>query len=192
MYADGDGVAQNELRAFQYFRRFADTYADENPEIPRSRLVANAFVALGHYYLEGIPNSSVKADTDRAREMYAYAASYFRDPDAQYYLARVYLDGAARDARQAVRWLVLAANKGQCQAQGLLGRILYNGEDVPRQASRGLMWLTLARDCIGVGGTGEKADWVIAFHDAASSKASEEERAQALALIDRWMRSRRD
>ena len=46
------------------------------------RVVANAFVALGRYYLKGIPNSKVRSDPDRAREMFSYAASYFGDADA--------------------------------------------------------------------------------------------------------------
>ena len=66
---------------------------------PQSAIVANAFVALGHYYLSGIPNSKVKPDPDRAREMLSYAASYFGNADAQYDLARLYLKSsdASRD-----------------------------------------------------------------------------------------------
>ena len=148
MYAEGDGVAQDDLKAFDYFRRIADSHADDNPDTPQARFVANAFVALGHYYLDGIPKTAIKRDPDRAREMFAYAASYFRDPDAQYYLARLYLDGtgAPHDPRQAARWFGLSAQKGQCQAQAMLGAMLFAGDHVPRQAARGLMWLTLAKD----------------------------------------------
>src|SRR5258708_1718740 len=110
MYAEGDGVPRDDLRAFGYFSRIADGHADEPPDMPQARFVANAFVQLGNYYLEGIPNSDVRADPDRAREMYSYAASYFGDADAQYSLARLYLDGngVSRDTRQALRWLGLA------------------------------------------------------------------------------------
>src|SRR5690606_17047277 len=117
MYADGDQVPKDAVRAFQYFSRIANRHAEDSPDAPQSRFVANAFVALGHYYLDGIPNA-LKADPDRAREMYWYAASYFAHPDAQYNLARLYLDGkgAPGDPRQAARWLGVAANKGQYQA----------------------------------------------------------------------------
>ena len=47
MYADGDGVPKNHLRAFEYFRTVADIDAEEPPELPQARYVANAFVALG-------------------------------------------------------------------------------------------------------------------------------------------------
>jgi uncharacterized protein len=40
--------------------------------------------------------------------MFAYAASYFGDPDAQYQLERLYLDGSPSDPRQASRWFQLA------------------------------------------------------------------------------------
>ena len=52
MYAEGDGVPRNDMRAFEYFRSIADSHADDNPATPQSRFVANAFVALGHYYLD--------------------------------------------------------------------------------------------------------------------------------------------
>jgi len=93
MYAEGDGVARDDYRAFEYFQKFADTHADENPAIPRSRFVANAFVALGHYYLDGIPNTAVVQSPELARRMFAHAASYFGDSEAQYQLATLYLDG---------------------------------------------------------------------------------------------------
>ncbi len=190
MYAEGEGVKQDDLRAFEYFSRIANAHADDSPETPQSRFVASAFVALGQYYLDGIPNSTVKANPRRAREMFAYAASYFGDPDAQYNLARLYLDGAGspKDPRQAARWLGLAAHKGQYQAQALLGHMLFKGEYVPRQAARGLMWLTLARD--GAGVSGEK--WIAEMYDAAFKLATEDERSLALVYLERWMKSRRE
>ena len=55
MYADGDGVAQDDLRAFDYFSRIANPHAEDSPSAPQAGVVANAFVALGRYYLKGIP-----------------------------------------------------------------------------------------------------------------------------------------
>jgi TPR repeat protein len=189
MYAEGDGVERSDLRAFEYFSRIANAYADDSPGTPQARFVANAFVALGHYYLEGIPGSTIKADAGRAHEMYAYAASYFGDPDAQYYLARLYLEGkgTGRDPRQGARWLSLAANKGQHQAQALLGRMLFKGELLPRQAARGLMWLTLARDSAA-----PQEAWIYELYDSAFKQATDDERQLALVYLERWVRGRRD
>lgn len=188
MHADGDGVKHDDLRAFEYFRRIADSHADEAPRTPRAVFVANAFVALGNYYLDGIQNSPVKADPDRAREMFTYAASYFGDPDAQYQLGRMYLEGqgGVKDPKQGARWLQLAATNRQYQAQALLGAMLIKGDVVPRQVARGLMWLTLARDSASA-----QEAWIKELHDRALSEASDEDRATALAFIERWMRGGR-
>jgi TPR repeat protein len=122
--------------------------------------------------------------------MYAYAASYFGDPDAQYNLARMMLEpnGPYRNPRQAVRWLHAAANKGQAQAQALLGRTLFRGEiGMPRQAARGLMWLTLARS-----NASPSDAWIADLYDQAFKQANDDERALAGDMLMRWMNGRRD
>jgi TPR repeat protein len=188
MYAEGDGVTRDDYRAFEYFQKFADSHADDNPAIPRARFVANAFVALGHYYLDGIPNTSVSASPELARRMFGHAASYFGDPEAQYQLAILYLDGqgVAHDAKRAVPWLVLAANKGHYRSQAVLGRILFNGEHGFRQRASGLMWLTIACD-----GPGAKVPWIAQLREGAFQQASDDERALALILLKRWVEGRR-
>ena len=182
MYADGDGVPHDHLRAFEYFRRIVKSHGDDTATEPGARFVANAFVALGEYYRDGIPNSPVKPDLNRARDMFAYAASFFGDPDAQFELGRLYLtgEGVRKDPKLAVRWLALAANKGQYEAQATLGQVLFRGENVPRQRPLGLMWLTLASD-----GSGDQITWIADAREAAFRQATEDERAHALSLIER-------
>jgi uncharacterized protein len=189
MYADGDGVQKNTLRAFEYFSRLTRAHGDDVPGTPQARFVANAFVSLGQYYLEGIPNSTVKPDPERAREMYWYAASYFADPDAQYNLGRLYLDrnAGARDPRQAAKWLGLAAKKGQYQAQALLGAMLFKGDDLSRQAALGLFWLTLAKDAAGPGET-----WITETYSSAFAHATEGERTMAYRYLENWLKGRRE
>ncbi len=188
MYAEGDGVVRDDRRAFEYFRKFADSHADDHPATPRSRFVANAFVALGHYYLDGIPNSPVEASPERARRMFYHAASYFGDPEAQYQLATLYVDGngVIRDAKRAVPWLTLAANKGHYKSQALLGRILFRGEHGMRQAALGLMWLTVASD-----GPGGAVKWVAELRESAFKQATDRDREAALVLLERWVEGRR-
>jgi TPR repeat protein len=192
MYAEGEGVTRDDLRAFHYFRRIANSHADDSPGTPQARFVANAFVALGHYYLEGIPETEVKRDPERARDMFAYAASYFGDADAQYYLGRLYLDGVGcpRDPKQAVRWLGLSAHKGQNRAQALLGAMLFSGETVPRQAARGLMWLTLAKDNRDLS-VADQA-WIAKLYESAVAQATDDERSLALVYLQRWISTRRE
>ena len=190
MYADGDGVIQDDLRAFEYFSRIANAHAEDSPSAPQATIVANAFVALGRYYLSGIPNSKIKADTDRAREMFSYAASHFGNADAQYDLARLYLktpDASRDDFRYGARWLGLAAQKGQHQAQAMLGQMLFNGDRLPRQAARGLMWLTLARD-----NAAADESWIRESYNRAFTKASDEDRAVALQMLEHWVQGKKD
>jgi TPR repeat protein len=187
MYADGDGVPQDQMRAFNYFSEIANTHPDESPGTAQARFVANAFVSLGHYYLNGIPNSKIKANAARARELYTYAATYFGDADAQYELGRLYLDSTPNDPHEAARWFQLAANKGQCRAEAALGDILFQGQYVPRQAARGLMWLTLSKDCVG-----PDESWVKSIYDNAFRRASDDERQMALVYLEGWLRGRRD
>jgi exopolysaccharide production negative regulator len=187
MYADGDGVPRDDLRAFNYFSAIANTHPDEAPGTPQARFVANAFVALGHYYLTGIANSHIAADAPRARDMFGYAATYFGDADAQYELGRLYLTAAPSDPHQAARWFQLAATKGHCRAEISLGDMLFQGQAVPRQAARGLMWLTLGRDCAG-----PDESWAKPLYDEAFHRASDDERALALVYLEDWLKGRRE
>ena len=149
-----------------------------------------AFVALGRYYLNGIPNSKIKADSDRAREMFSYAASYFGNADAQYDLARLYLktpDASRDDFRYGARWLGLAAQKGQHQAQAMLGQMLFNGDRMPPQRARGLMWLTLARDSAA-----PDEAWIRESYNRAIAKANDDDRAMALQMLEHWVQGKKD
>jgi uncharacterized protein len=189
MYADGDGVDKNKLRSFEYYKRLTSSHADDPPGTVQARFVASAFVGLAHFYLDGIPDTAVKADPNRARELYQYAASYFGDADAQYYLGRLYLagKGAPRDPMQAARWFRLAANKGQPSAQAMLGSMLVKGDAVVRQAAVGLFWLTLAKDSAGPG-----ESWIADTYASAFAKASDDERALALRYLEDWLKTRRE
>src|SRR6266851_1701116 len=135
MYADGVGVTQDDLRAFEYFSRIANAHA-------------------------------------------------------QYDLARLYLRGLSssrEDFRYGARWLGLAAQKGQHQAQAMLGQMLFNGDQLPRQAARGLMWLTLARDSATPDET-----WIKESYNKAIAKASDDDRAMALQMLEHWVQGRKD
>jgi TPR repeat protein len=185
---DALDLPKDDLKAFEYLRALTAKHVDDDPNRPESRVVAKAFVALANFYLKGIPNSPVQADPKRARDLFAYAATYFRDPEAQYLLGRLDLEGIGGppNALQAARWLSLAAKNEQHQAQALLGRILVNGEGVPRQAARGLMFLMLARD-----GAPDEA-WIGALFDAAFKQASADEQAQSLVLLEGWLKGSRN
>jgi uncharacterized protein len=189
MYANGEGVPRSDRRAFEYFGQIANGHAEDSPDSPSARLVASAFVALGQYYLVGIPDADVKPDAIRARHLFFYAATYFADPDAQYRLGRMLLEGVggAKEPRQAARWLKLAANKDQHSAQAILGEMLFKGDQVPRQAAKGLMYLIIARE-----NAGGDEHWITPLYEAALAQASDDDRAAARLYLQQWVRGARD
>jgi len=184
MYADGDGVGRDDIKAYHYFFRIVETFDEDEITAREIPFVANAFVAIGVYSLQGIPNSIVKRDTSRAFEMFQYAAMNFGDPAAQFNLARMYLEGEGlpKDSMQAIKWLSAAAEKSHMPSQALLGKLLFNGHDgIAPQRARGLMLLTLARDAA----SRDKQDvWVIEAYQAAIEGAAPLDREMALKYLD--------
>lgn len=187
MYAEGDGIKRDEVKAFELFSEVADAFADILEQDCNRRdapFVADAFVALGSYLRKGIPDSRIKPNFNRARQMFAYAASYFGDPDAQLNLAVMYFEGEGgdRDPRQAAGWAKLSADKGNVEAQALLGHLLFEGDGVGRQPVLGLMFLSVALDR-----SGGHNIWIREMHEQAFSLATEAERRTAEAFKDAWI-----
>ena len=184
MYAEGDGITRDDYKAFEYFSEIADAHADDSPLEPSARFVSSAFVALGTYYKHGIPDTNIKPNLSRARQIYSYAASYFGDADAQLKLARMFYEGEGgdRDMLQAARWAKLSADKGNIGAQALLGHLLFEGEGLKREPVVGLMFLSIAR------GRAEPSQrWIFELQEQAHSMASESQRRTAIALADDWV-----
>lgn len=190
MYANGEGVTRDDARAYDYFSKIVANYDEDDPDRRDRAVVANAFVALGIYSLSGIASAKVPADPERAIQLFQFAATNFGDADAQYHLARMHLDGAGvgKDNREAVRWLFLAAGKGHPQAQALLGQMLFAGkEGVKQQRARGLMWLTLAREAAA---ESKKDKWIVDLYNNAVAEANDEDRHEALAYLEEYLKRR--
>ena len=190
MYAAGDGVAPDDYKAYKYFLQIVENYDEDSTPRRELPVVASAFVAVGAYSLNGIAGSALRPDANRALSMFQYAATNFGDANAQYNLARMYLDGAGveKDARQAARWLRLAAEKGHAPSQALLGQLLFTGpEGVARQRAQGLMFLTLARESA----TDPAADhWIVDLYEKAMSAASDNDKQAALAYLEGYLKKR--
>ena len=184
MYADGDGVQRDDVKAYTYFSRLCDDNADELPDSAVAPFIAASFNALGNYYLKGISNSAVKPNPERAREMFTYSATYFGDRDAQFHLGKMYLDGIGgnKDAKQAVRWLNLSSEKGHRLSQATLGELLASGKVGAKQRARAIMWLTLASE----GSDPAKDGWILELKKQVVSDASENDRLVAKAYLEHW------
>jgi TPR repeat protein len=190
IYANGEGVARDDLKAYEYFSQIVAEFDEDSPNRREQVAVSNAIVAVGVYNLTGIANTRVRPDPARAMQMFQYAATRFGDPSAQYNLARMHLDGVgvAKDSRQGLRWLYLAAQKSHLQAQALLGQILLTGEDgAPAQPARALMWLTLAREAAS---DAKKDQWIIDLYDRAMAAANKEDRQIALVYLEDHLKGR--
>lgn len=179
MYAEGDGVRVNELEAFKFYSEIADQ--DVEPGSPEESYVSDALVALGDYLKRGIPGSKVRPDMIAAQEYYMRAAANYRNPQAQFEMGKMFLNGEGGvrpSVRQAGRWFQLAAEKGHAGAQATLGNLLFQSGKVVR----GLAMMTTAL---------EKADpddqvWIRSMQEDAFSTAEEGDRRKAVALSQSW------
>ncbi len=175
MYADGDGVPHDDLKAYEYFDQIVQNYSEDEPDRRDLGAVSNAIVAIGIYNLNGIANSEIQPDPNRAFELFMYAATNFGDPDAQYNLARMYMDGVGgleKNNMRAARWLALAAEKHHHPAQAVLGHLLFVGDGLPRQRARGLMWLTIAKNAAH----GAKDQWMADLYSKDFAAAGDDDK----------------
>lgn len=183
MYAKGDGVPEDDLKAFEYYSQIVREHGEDRPDAPDAPFVSSAFVALGSYYLQGI-DGAVPKNEARARQVFTHAASYFGDAEAQYELGRMYQDN---NHRMAVRWYNLAALKGHIGAQARLGETLYALGSSDKKKARGLMWMTVARQQA----EGQDASWINAMHEQYFAVSPEPVRQMARSLADGWLQQNR-
>lgn len=190
IYANGDGVPRDDLKAYDYLSQIAANYDEDNPNRRDRAIVSRALFELGMYNLNGIADSRVRPDPQRAIQLFQFAATTFGDANAQYQLALMHLDGAGvdKDGREGLKWLSLAADKGHLQAEAKLGQALFSGEDgVQPQRARGLMWLTLAREAAN---DSKNDKWIIDLYDKAVASANAEDRRDALHYLEDHLKRR--
>lgn len=175
MYAEGDGVAENDLEAYQFFLKIVEDGVA--PGSQNESYVSDALVALGNYTRTGIAGTPVNANPARARSLYTQAATTFANPEAQYQLGRMLLEegGDKRSRQQAARWFKLAAEKGNPAAQAMFGNILFQrGKTVP-----GLAMMTAAMEHASA----EEQAWIRPLQEHAFALCGEAERRTAISLV---------
>lgn len=183
IYAAGNGVKPDQAKALSYYRQIANQRADISPSSPIAKYVAEAFVALGRFNLEGVESASLRADPDRAANLFRHAASYFGDADAQYELARLYLagNGVDKNVGLAVNWLATAAKKQHAEAQATLGELLWEGQEVRQRQSRGLALIMLAH--ANAFAEGKEPAWIQELYLRTQGEADAAVREEARSLI---------
>ena len=120
IYARARDVPKDDAKAFTYYQQIADQQADISPSSPIAKYVAEAFVALGEYYARRHSRDAARGATrSYAADLFRHAASYFGNAEAQYRLARLYMngDGVEKNVGLAVNWLATAAKKQHAASQ---------------------------------------------------------------------------
>lgn len=175
MYAEGDGVPQNDYEAFKFYSEIAAQ--DVEPGSPEESYVSDALVALGNYLKTGIEGSPVGPNAVAAQEYYMRAAANYRNPTAQFEMGQMFLrgeGGVKRSVKRAGQWLQLAAEKGHAGAQAVLGQLLFESGKVVR----GLAMMTAALE------RAQPSDqvWIRGMQEEAFALAPEGDRRTAIAL----------
>ncbi|MBO0346258.1 sel1 repeat family protein [Roseibium sp. CAU 1637] len=183
MYETGDGVQEDDSKAFQYYSQVIRQHDVDRMDSPSVPYVSSAYVALGKFFMRGIDGVLPK-NAQSAEKSFRYAAFNFGDSQAQYELGLMYQNHRNLDA---VRWFNLAAIKGHIGAQARLGETLYEMAQSDRRRARGLMWMSIAQRQTHGGPDG----WIDALHEAYFARASEDIRRQAKSLTDTWIRRNR-
>lgn len=181
MYEDGESVVRDPAKAYSFYKKIANNYGNARPNTPEWAITGKAMVALGHYYRNGLPEAGVNRDDNEARVMYTTAAMYFRDPDGQFELGKMLLEGNAspEEGRQAIRMLQLARKKGHPGALALVGHALVQGEYVLQDVVRGLTLLTKAAERAPA----DMQPWIQQLQQEAFALASVEQRQLAIAAV---------
>src|ERR1700730_17766265 len=80
IYANGDdGVPRDDLKAYNYFTQIVANYDEDAPNRRERAVVASAWVSLGTYNRNGIANSAIQPDPQRALQMFQFAPTTFAD-----------------------------------------------------------------------------------------------------------------
>lgn len=175
MYAEGDGVKRNDYEAFKFFQGIASQEVE--PGSPEESYVSDALVALGSYARSGIPGTPVQANPAAAQDYYMRAAANYRNPDAQYEVGKMFLNGEGgmkANIQQAGRWFQLAAEKGHAGAQATLGDLLFQSGKIVR----GLAMMTAALERANP----SDKTWIRGMQEEAFALSGEADRRTAIAL----------
>lgn len=176
IYANGDGVPEDDYKAYNFFAHVVEKGADLGSE--DESYVSDALVKLACYIKKGIPQTPVKPDPSHAALLYTRAAVSYGNPKAQYYLGKMFLNGEGREKNTvlAARWFQLSARKGNPLAQAMLGNmLLQEGKTV-----LGAAMLTAAYE------KAKEKDrkWIRPLQERAFAICNEFEKRTAISLVD--------
>ncbi len=168
MYANGEGVPQDDAEAVRWFRLAAEQGH------------ASAQFNLGFMYANG---RGVPEDAAEAVRWYRLAAEQGH-ASAQFNLGLMYANGRGvpEDDAEAVRLYRLAAEQGLARAQFNLGVMYETGEGVPPSYVQAHMWHNLVASRT----SGEQRDSAVEARDRVAGRMDPTQIADAQRLAREW------
>jgi TPR repeat protein len=143
----GAGALSDHAKAYRLYQTLANENADTDPEDGRrAPFVAKALTALAGYLQRGLPEIGLRPDPQRAGDYLHHAATFFGDKDAQFELAKIYLNGTGTpdDAKRGMHYLSVLTEEGHPGAQAFLADLFWRGVHVKKDERRALALITMA------------------------------------------------
>ncbi len=147
IYSDNNGPLTDHAKAYELYLKIAEEHTDVDPDDDqRAPYVAKAMTQIAGYLMNGLPGVGLKANSRIAAEYLREAAQFFRDEDAQFELAKLYLrgDGIESDVPYAKHWLSVLSQKGHAGAQAFLADLLWRGKYMKADPVRALALISVA------------------------------------------------
>ncbi len=185
VFADTMGPYTDHAKAYMLYQRLADQYADIDPDDDhRAPFVAKSFTALAGYLVRGVPEINIKPNPERAAEYLHHAATFFNDQDAQFELAKFYLQKEEDpvETRQALHWLSVLTERGHAGAQAFLADLYWRGKFVDKSPLRAYALVTVAVE----NAPAHERIWIEDIHQNIYCGLPETDRENARGLIEFW------
>ena len=147
IYSDNNGSHTNHAKAYELYLKIAKEHTEVDPDDDqRAPYVAKAMTQIAGYLLSGLPEAELKPSSRIAAEYLREAAQFFRDEDAQFELAKLYLrgEGIESDVAYAKHWLSVLSQKGHAGAQAFLADLLWRGKYMNADPVRALALISVA------------------------------------------------
>ncbi len=147
IYSDNNGPLTDHAKAYELYLKMAEEHTDVDPDDDqRAPYVAKAMTEIAGYLMRGLPEVGLKSNPRIAAEYLREAAQFFRDEDAQFELAKLYLrgEGIESDVPYAKHWLSVLSQKGHAGAQAFLADLLWRGKYMKADPVRALALISVA------------------------------------------------
>jgi uncharacterized protein len=185
IYSQNLGGGADHTKAFVLFRKIADENVNVDPETSqRAPFAAKALIALAGYVRAGIKEIDLPPNPGRATEYLNHAAVFFGDRDAQFELARAYLngDGNSDEIRSGLHYLSVLTEESYAPAQALLADLFWRGRHVKKDERRALALATMATE----GAPAHERIWIEDQYAVAFCASTPDAREEAGRLVARW------